>query len=107
MQTNHMKVNDNKKSAGIELIEWVESLVLALACVILLLTFVFRLVGVEGSSMSPTLNNNDRVIITNLFYTPKTGDIVVITQPKFNADKPLIKRVIATEGQTVDIDFSS
>ena len=55
--------------------------------------------------MSPTLSNGDRLIVTHLFYQPAPGDIVVIVQPE--SDTPaIIKRIIAVEGQTVDINFS-
>ena len=87
-----------------EVYEWVESLVYSLVVVVLLFTFVFRIVGVDGNSMLPTLHNEDRVILTNLFYEPKRGDIVVVTQPN-ERNEPIIKRIIATGGQEVNIDF--
>ncbi len=89
-----------------ELYEWMGSLVFALVTVIVLLTFVFKLVGVEGSSMVPTLADGDKVLISGLFYAPKGGDIVVITQPNFS-HKPLIKRIIATAGQVIDINYAT
>lgn len=77
----------------------------AVVIVVLLFTFLFRTIGVEGTSMSPTLSNGDRLIVTHLFYQPAPGDIVVIVQPE--SDTPaIIKRIIAVEGQTVDINFS-
>lgn len=88
-----------------EIFEWLETLAFAFCFVLLVFTFLCRIVTVEGSSMFPTLHDKDRLIISNLAYTPKSGDIVV-----FNTDghpEALIKRVIATEGQTVDIDFDS
>ena len=86
-----------------EVLEWVESVIFALVIVVLLFTFVFRAVRVDGTSMVPTLQNEDKVILSCLGYNPKYGDIVVITQENgFNT--PLIKRVIATEGQTIDIN---
>ena len=89
-----------------EIIEWVSSIAAALIFVTLLFTYVFRVVGVSGSSMNPTLSTGDRVIISGLFYEPKYGDIVVTTQSDED-DKPLIKRVIAVGGQTVKIDSES
>lgn len=93
--------------------EWVESAIFAVVVVILLFTFVFRIVGIDGRSMVPTLQDEDRVVISNLFYTPKTGDIVVLDTSEdtiyFNGrqySKPLIKRVIATGGQTVKVTTS-
>ena len=96
--------NKEKYSLKKEIIEWLESIVFSVAIVILLFTFVFRLVGVDGSSMVPTLHHEDRLVITNLFYDPKPGDIVIIAQTE-GYTKPLVKRVIATEGQEVDINF--
>lgn len=87
-----------------ELFDWLESGITAIACVILIFTFVGRLVGVEGESMMPTLRDQDRLVATNLFYKPTGGDIVVVTKPNAR-NEPLIKRVIATGGQTIDIDF--
>ncbi len=93
--------------------EWVESAIFAVVVVILLFTFIFRIVGIDGRSMVPTLQDNDRVVISNLFYTPKTGDIIVLDTSEdtiyFNGrqySKPLIKRVIATGGQTVEVTAS-
>ncbi len=85
--------------------EWVETLVWCFLFVVVLFTFAFRVVGVIGPSMQETLHANDRLITIN-YLTPKYGDIVAITQPS-NLEEPLVKRVIATEGQAVDIDFDS
>lgn len=86
--------------------DWIEALISALVTVILIFTFCFRIVGVEGSSMVPTLHNGDRVIITDVAYTPQAGDIVVLNKPNLTS-KPFIKRIIATQGQTVNIDYGS
>ena len=96
-----------KKSAGTaSLYDWIHSLVFAVAVVVILLTFFLRLVDVSGTSMVPTLLHQDKVIVTNFFYTPQDGDIVVISHGAEYSD-PIIKRVIATEGQELDIDFDS
>ncbi len=101
------------KPTGIkkEIFEWLDAVISSVIVIILLFTFAFRVVGIKGQSMENTLHNNDRVIITNLFYTPKQGDIVVISRNYKNIngdsdreDAPIIKRVIATEGQQVTID---
>ena len=67
---------------------------------------------IDGDSMNNTLFNGERVVISNVFYKPKYGDIIVISRDYDNvpgttdrSSMPIIKRVIATEGQTVDIDF--
>lgn len=101
-------VSEKKKPNGVsEFFDWADSVVISVFCIILVFTFALRLVGVKGESMKDTLQNNDRLFITNLFYTPKDGDIVVISrsylyEPTEDQAEPIIKRVIATEGQTVN-----
>lgn len=85
---------------------WLQPLVLALAVLILLSIFVGRIIGVDGRSMLPTLHNRDMLVLQSLGYKPAQGDIVVLTQRSFS-DKPIVKRVIATGGQTVDIDYDA
>ena len=99
-----VKLNTNQLSAS--LYDWVSSIIVAVVAVVILLTFCFRLIDVDGTSMEPTLINTDKVIVTNLFYTPEDGDVVVISHGELY-DKPLVKRVIATEGQTLRIDFDN
>lgn len=86
-----------------EVFEWLETIAFSLVAVVLIFTFVFRIVGVDGDSMMNTLHDKDRLIITHLFYQPKQGDIIIITQPN-SVNKPLVKRIVALGGQTVDID---
>lgn len=79
-----------------------------LAGVTVTFVFLIRLVGVSGPSMTPTLLDGEYVLLLSNFvsrdYDP--GDIVVATVPTYDDSKPLVKRVIATGGQTVDIDFT-
>ena len=100
------KITINNNAVSLNLYDWVNSIIVAVVAVVILLTFCFRLIDVDGRSMEPTLINTDKVIVTNLFYTPNNGDVVVISHGE-KYDKPLIKRVIATEGQTLDIDFEN
>ena len=96
--------NDEKLSkVSRELIEWLSSIVFALIFVVILFTYVFSIVGVSGDSMLPNFQTGDRVVISGLFYKPKAGDVVVVTQPN-EKNEPLIKRIVATGGQTVEID---
>ncbi len=97
-----------------ELFEWFDVVSVALITVIIIFGFIFRVATISGDSMLNTLRSREMVIITNLSYTPKKGDIVVISRNIENTvvsdmegDGPIIKRVIATENQTVDIDFES
>ena len=76
--------------------------------VMLLFAFVVRLNVVDGNSMLNTLHNGEYLVVSDLFYTPRAGDIVIVH--KIDADpysEPIVKRVIAVGGQTVDIDFST
>ena len=93
-----------KKNDGSETLDWLQCIVSAIVVCILLFTFVLRVVSVVGTSMVPTLEESDRLVVSKLFYEPKYGDIVVLRKLSFK-DDAIIKRVIATEGQTVDIDF--
>ena len=93
-----------EKSIAMELYDWIQCFIAPLVVGILIFLFVFRVITVVGSSMNPTLLNGDKVIVSDLFFTPKYGDIIVCKAENFG-DEYLIKRVIATEGQTVDIDF--
>ena len=86
--------------------DWIRCIIFAIAIVVIVLTFVFRLVDVEGTSMCDTLQTKDKVIVTNLLYTPRDNDIVVISHGA-EYKKPIIKRVIATEGQTLELDYEN
>ena len=96
-----------EKIPGRDVYETVSSLVSALLAVVLVFTFLVRMMGVDGGSMIPTLQHGDRLLGVNslLCGDYEAGDIVIARKQSFD-DKPIVKRVIATEGQTVDIDFS-
>lgn len=103
-----MQENEKQKDGGRDLYEWVQALVCSVLAVVVLFTFVIRLIGVDGHSMVPTLQDGDRLLVLNsmLYDDYRYRDIVVLRKESFLAE-PVVKRVIATEGQTVDIDFSS
>lgn len=95
-----------------EIFEWLDVLAKAIIAVVIIFSLLFRVATIDGDSMKSTLFSEDKVIITNLAYEPKLGDIVVISRNADNSvesvgssDMPIIKRVIAVGGQTVDIDF--
>ena len=90
--------------AFVELYEWIESAVLAVVLVILLFTFGARTSVVSGSSMIDTLHDGDMLFISRWGFSADQGDIVVVTKP-YEDNEPIIKRIVATEGQRVDIDF--
>jgi len=88
-----------------EILDWVFTLGLAVVIALLIRNFVFTLVLVDGDSMYPTLHDGDRLVVSRLPYTPKNGDIIIF-KPKSNPKKVFVKRVIATEGQTIYIDYA-
>ena len=69
--------------------------------------FLIRVIDVSGSSMNPTLYNGDKMIVSDVFYKPKAGDVVVFRSDIYDPNKALVKRIIATEGQEINIDFST
>ena len=77
--------------------------------ILLVFVLLFRVVVVSGPSMKNTLLDGDcLILLSNVFYNePKQGDIIVAAKKSFRDGEPIIKRVIATEGQEVDIDFSA
>lgn len=85
--------------------DWLESLAQALVLVVIVMAFFIRPVSVKGTSMLNTLHDADKVMVLKYGYVPKNGDVVVI-RPVKNLNEAIIKRVIATEGQTISIDFS-
>ncbi|MBQ4248468.1 MAG: signal peptidase I [Clostridia bacterium] len=89
-----------------EALDWTEALVFSLVVIILVFSFFVRIITVDGESMERTLHTSDKVVLTTVGYEPEYGDIVVVNMPNWT-DRPFIKRIIATGGQTVDIDFSS
>ena len=88
----------------LEIYDWLQCIVFALVACILVFVFFFRTIDVVGHSMEPTLMEGDKLIVTNLFYEPEYGDIVILRKDSFG-EQPIVKRVIATEGQVIDIDF--
>ena len=96
-----------------EIYEWLEAIAFALGIVVLLFTFVFRIVSVSGESMEGTLHDLDRVLVWSMFYTPEQDDIIIIlpnseveaetAAEAIFLNKPLVKRIIATENQWIEL----
>ena len=87
-----------------ELFEWVQAIVIAVVVAFVLKNYVLTLVKVQGESMEPTLQNADRIYVNRFMYEPKKGDIVIF-RPESDPKRPYVKRIIATEGDTLYIDF--
>ncbi len=108
IEPDKQKMSDTEKSKKrmLSFVEYVEIFAFAMLFVLLIFSFAFRVCVVDGSSMNNTLVDQEKVLTTNLFYSPEGGDIVVFYENNVH-EKPLVKRVIATEGQTVEIDFNT
>lgn len=111
---------DVERSILGDLLDLIESILCSVFLVFLVSTFLFRIATVEGASMVPTLVNGDRLIISELGYTPQQGDVVIINARKSyqldsaqqvveseGLNKLIVKRIIALGGQKVDIDFNT
>ena len=90
-----------------EAYDWIQSLISALLICVLVFVFVVRIMDVHGSSMEPTFLNGDRLLVSDLFYEPSRGDIVVFKKDSYNDNRALVKRVIAVAGDVVNIDFDN
>ena len=103
-----MQEQEKQTAKGRDLYEWVQSLVGSVLVVVAIFTFVIRMMGVDGHSMLNTLQHGDRLLVVNsmLYHDYKYGDIVILLKNGEFDDDPIVKRVIAVEGQTVDIDFA-
>ena len=95
-----------------EIFDFAELILIVLAILLLATTFLFRQTVVDGPSMDPTLQHGERLIISNFFYTPKANDIIVFqadddlveeSRGQLVKNQAVVKRVIATEGQTVRV----
>ena len=91
---------------------WLQTLALAVTAIVLLFTFVGRISRVDGGSMLNTLHNGDLLLLQSIGYTPKTGDVVVLNKTtdetiSLLGGDAIVKRVIATGGQTVFIDYNT
>jgi signal peptidase I len=112
MDTENMKSKKSKKQGWLvrDVFDWGETVVSAVVIIVVVFTFVMRITSVDGASMNPTLANDDQLLVTNFFYTPSRGDIVVIFAPDLYCDtkresgKDIIKRVVAVGGDRVQID---
>lgn len=105
------EAEQEKPPRGYEAFTMLHDLVVILAVLTLVFVFFFRLVGVDGESMIPTLYDRDYLILeSNFLYHAddiERGDVIVLKVDAPSINKPIVKRVIATEGQTVDINFET
>ena len=110
-QTPEAESTEEKKPETMEdaLYSWGQALVTAVVGVVILFTFFFRLIGVNGPSMQDTLYTGDRLLVINslLCGEYKSGDVVVARNYNAELSETIVKRIVAVGGQTVDIDFAA
>lgn len=110
MAKKSKKKSSNKQisrevKVGREIYDWIQSLLAALIMCVVVFSFFIRIIDVRGTSMNPTLSNGDKMLVSSVLYSPKAGDVVVFKKNEYDPEKALVKRVIATEGQEINIDF--
>lgn len=105
-ETEQEEYNPEKPRKIDSRFDFVELFVFTLALVMIVSSFFFRHSVVTGASMESTLFEGEHIIISNLFYTPKRGDIIVCTDYTTAIKKPIVKRIIALGGDTVKITYS-
>lgn len=114
------EISESEKFTLDDILGLIEDAIAVILIVVMFFTYIIRIAVVDGKSMSPTLETNDKLIVRSIGYTPEDGDIVVINNQNTHLisesgkviegeglEKRIIKRVIATGGQTIDIDFES
>ncbi len=101
----------DKKNFFAAMFDWMCSIFSAILCFIVIFTLFARVITVDGESMVPTLQNQQRLIVSDMFYTPQYGDIVILYADKLANEatrsygKPIVKRVIGLPGDKIKIDF--
>ena len=101
----------DKKNFFADMFDWMCSIFSAILCFIVIFTLFARVITVDGESMVPTLQNQQRLIVSDMFYTPQYGDIVILFADKLANEatrsygKPIVKRVIGLPGDKIKIDF--
>ena len=108
------KSNEEKQSVIAEIFDYYELCIFSICAVIVIFSFFIRLCRVDGQSMEDTLHNNEMLLVTDVLYTPERGDVIVFHQTggqnkdiySFSLNEPIVKRVIATAGEWIDIQLS-
>lgn len=90
----------------LNIFEIFEAIIAAFFVITLVFTFIFRVFSVDGPSMKPTLQDGDKVVVSTMGYKAQKGDVVVLSSTE-GLKKPIIKRVVAVAGDTVDINFTT
>ncbi|MBQ8410541.1 MAG: signal peptidase I [Ruminiclostridium sp.] len=105
--------NDKKRRAASEVLDWFDTVITSIVAIIVIFALITRLSTVDGGSMKPTLQDTERLLITDFAYTPERNDIVVVwTEGLFNErnnewGKAIVKRVIGVPGDTISLDITA
>ena len=99
--------NGEKQGLALDLYTWLQALTFALIVIMIVFTFFGRIIGVDGSSMVPTLTHKDMLLLQCIGYEPTPGDVVVLHKNFSVTNEPIVKRVIAAGGQHVHIDYDA
>lgn len=98
---------ESAHTAANEVFDWLESILTAVIVIVLVFTFVIRINTVDGDSMAPTLRGGQKLVVSDLFYTPDYNDIVIVQAARLDGGKPIVKRIIGLPGDIIRIDFES
>ena len=104
IMSNLENTEESKFSFKNEIYSWASYVAFMIAIVLIIFIFCARVIGVDGSSMVPTLENGDVIVTSKLFYAPSQGDVVVLNQKKFTRG-PIVKRVIGLPGDIISINY--
>ena len=99
------KQTNDSLSLAANIFEWIEMIILSACVVLIIFTFAIRPASVDGRSMENTLHHKELLLISDVLYKPSYGDIIVFQKIDSTHPAPVVKRVIATEGETIDYDY--
>ena len=116
MEEKNLTENENSGTADnknffADMFDWMCSIFSAILCFIIIFALFARVITVDGESMVPTLQDQQRLIVSDMFYTPQYDDIVILYADKLANEssggygKPIVKRVIGLPGDKIRIDF--
>ena len=106
IKLNNEPSENKKKKEKLSVFEVFEAVVAAFIVVTVIFTFFFRVFNVDGPSMRPALDNDEKIIVSTVGYKPQKGDIVVLSSTDGIKDS-IVKRIIAVGGDVVDINFTT
>ena len=107
MENNNIKAEKEQRTPAQSAYDWIEIIGISLAAVLIFLSFFARITTVVGDSMLPTLHGGEKLFVMRAGYEPEKGDIVVVQNDRSTVDYPIVKRIIATGGDTLEFDFAN